>query len=143
MRAASITFGCASLTHNHGGCDRQPGFAGGRWHVAVQPPQPAAGETQRGGTIKAGSNYLRGAIVESLADPLTASVPESETQLLKFHGTYQQDDRDLRNERAAQKLEPAYELHAPRAGDGRDRHAAAMARARSAGPASAATARCG
>ena len=39
---------------------------------------------------------------------LTASVPEKETQLLKFHGTYQQDDRDLRNERAAQKLEPAY-----------------------------------
>jgi sulfite reductase (NADPH) hemoprotein beta-component len=60
--------------------------------------------------IKASSRYLRGTIVESLADRLTASVPESDIQLLKFHGTYQQDDRDLRNERARQKLEPAYEF---------------------------------
>jgi sulfite reductase (NADPH) hemoprotein beta-component len=72
------------------------------------PPQPPPEKLTEAERNKLGSNYLRGAIVESLADPLTASVPEKETQLLKFHGTYQQDDRDLRLERAAQKLEPAY-----------------------------------
>ena len=72
------------------------------------PPNPPPEKLSEAEKFKAASNYLRGAIVESLADPLTASVPERETQLLKFHGTYQQDDRDLRNERAAQKLEPAY-----------------------------------
>ena len=60
--------------------------------------------------IKAASRYLRGTIVESLANPLTGAVAEDDTQLLKFHGTYQQDDRDLRNERTRQKLEPAYEF---------------------------------
>lgn len=58
--------------------------------------------------IKDASNYLRGTILEGLADPITYSIAESDTQLTKFHGTYQQDDRDLRNERKRQKLEPAY-----------------------------------
>jgi sulfite reductase (NADPH) hemoprotein beta-component len=74
-------------------------------HVGPQSPPENLSEAE---AHKLSSNYLRGAILESLADPLTASVPERETLLLKFHGTYQQDDRDLRNERAAQKLEPAY-----------------------------------
>ncbi len=72
------------------------------------PPQPSPEKLSEAEYLKAGSNYLRGSIVEALADPLTASVPERETHLLKFHGAYQEDDRDLRNERAAQKLEPAY-----------------------------------
>ena len=29
---------------------------------------------------------------------------------MKFHGSYMQDDRDLRNERQRQKLEPAYQF---------------------------------
>lgn len=58
--------------------------------------------------IKADSRLLRGTIVQGLADPLTGAMPESDTQLLKFHGTYQQDDRDLRSERRRQRLEPAY-----------------------------------
>lgn len=58
--------------------------------------------------LKAGSRYLRGAIAASLADPVTGSVPEDDAKLLKFHGTYQQDDRDLRQERLRRKLEPAY-----------------------------------
>ena len=58
--------------------------------------------------IKKRSNYLRGTIVESLADPLTGALAEDDTQLTKFHGFYQQDDRDLRAERARRKLEPAY-----------------------------------
>ena len=72
------------------------------------PPQPPPEKLSEAEHNKLGSNFLRGAILPSLADPITASVPEKETQLLKFHGTYQQDDRDLRNERAVQKLEPAY-----------------------------------
>jgi sulfite reductase (NADPH) hemoprotein beta-component len=61
-------------------------------------------------TLKARSNYLRGSIVRSLADPLTGSVAEGDTKLMKFHGIYQQDDRDLREERRQQKLEPAWQF---------------------------------
>ncbi|WP_158736328.1 assimilatory sulfite reductase (NADPH) hemoprotein subunit [Alteribacillus sp. YIM 98480] len=58
--------------------------------------------------IKRESNYLRGTLEESLADPLTAAVSADDAQLTKFHGSYLQDDRDVRNERRQQKLEPAY-----------------------------------
>lgn len=58
--------------------------------------------------LKEGSDYLRGTIKESLADPVTGAVTADDAKLLKFHGTYQQDDRDLRTERMRQKLEPAY-----------------------------------
>ena len=58
--------------------------------------------------IKLASNYLRGTIEEGLADPTTGAISASDQQLTKFHGTYMQDDRDLRDERKAQGLEPAY-----------------------------------
>jgi sulfite reductase (NADPH) hemoprotein beta-component len=58
--------------------------------------------------IKRASRGLRGTLVESLHDPLTGAIRESDTQLIKFHGSYMQDDRDLRAEREHQKLEPAY-----------------------------------
>lgn len=58
--------------------------------------------------VKEESRYLRGTIEESLADTATGAVTENDTKLLKFHGTYQQDNRDLRGERMRQKLEPAY-----------------------------------
>lgn len=58
--------------------------------------------------LKAGSDGLRGTLVDSLADPLTGALREGDAQLLKFHGSYQQDDRDVREERRKQKLEPAY-----------------------------------
>jgi len=58
--------------------------------------------------IKKASRGLRGTLVESLADPLTGAIRDSDTQLIKFHGSYMQDDRDLRAEREHQKLEPAY-----------------------------------
>ena len=60
--------------------------------------------------IKIQSNYLRGTLVESFADSLTASIPEEDNRLMKFHGSYMQDDRDLRLERQKQKLEPAYQF---------------------------------
>ena len=58
--------------------------------------------------IKAASNYLRGTIAEGLADPVTGAISDDDNKLLKFHGSYLQDDRDLREERRQQKLEPAY-----------------------------------
>jgi sulfite reductase (NADPH) hemoprotein beta-component len=58
--------------------------------------------------IKASSRRLRGTIAEGLIDPLTGAIAESDTHLSKFHGIYQQDDRDIRSERKRQKLEPAY-----------------------------------
>ncbi len=58
--------------------------------------------------IKAASRNLRGTLLDSLEDPLTGAISEADTQLSKFHGIYQQDDRDQRSERKRQKLEPAY-----------------------------------
>ncbi|QYJ86843.1 assimilatory sulfite reductase (NADPH) hemoprotein subunit [Shewanella mesophila] len=58
--------------------------------------------------LKTDSNYLRGTIEEGLDTSLTGSFSDGDQQLIKFHGFYQQDDRDLRNERKEQKLEPLY-----------------------------------
>src|SRR5690625_5026891 len=60
--------------------------------------------------IKDESHHLRGTIRESLIDRATGAVPEDDTKLTKFHGVYQQDDRDLRSERQKQKLEPHYQF---------------------------------
>jgi sulfite reductase (NADPH) hemoprotein beta-component len=60
--------------------------------------------------IKDTSNYLRGTLVKSLQNPLTGALAEDDTQLSKYHGIYQQDDRDLRDERRKQKLEPHYQF---------------------------------
>ena len=58
--------------------------------------------------LKARSRYLRGNLAEDMADPLTGGVSEDSAQLLKFHGMYLQDDRDLRPERTKKKLEKAF-----------------------------------
>ncbi len=58
--------------------------------------------------IKAASRHLRGTLENGLQDPLTGAIAESDTHVSKFHGIYQQDDRDIRSERKRQKLEPAY-----------------------------------
>lgn len=60
--------------------------------------------------IKAESRRLRGSLLESLADPVTGALREDDQTLIKYHGSYQQDDRDLRDERRRQKLEPAYQF---------------------------------
>ncbi|KRG45023.1 sulfite reductase [Stenotrophomonas pictorum JCM 9942] len=61
-------------------------------------------------SIKAESNRLRGSLLESLADPVTGALREDDQTLIKYHGSYQQDDRDVRDERRRQKLEPAYQF---------------------------------
>ena len=60
--------------------------------------------------IKAASRHLRGTIEEGLNDPVTGAISDDDTKLLKFHGSYMQDDRDIRDERRRQKLEPAYDF---------------------------------
>jgi sulfite reductase (NADPH) hemoprotein beta-component len=59
-------------------------------------------------TIKARSNFLRGTLAESLTDELTGALAPGDEQLCKFHGFYQQDDRDLRADRLVRWLEPDY-----------------------------------
>ena len=59
-------------------------------------------------TIKEKSNFLRGTLEESLRDEITGAIADDDMQLIKFHGSYQQADRDLDSERKRQKLEPLY-----------------------------------
>lgn len=68
----------------------------------------AGGEVSSFETLKANSNGLRGTLVESLNDPITGSLRPDDQLLIKFHGTYQQQDRDYDEERKKQKLEPLY-----------------------------------
>lgn len=58
--------------------------------------------------IKETSRLLRGTIAEGLKHTETGALVEDDTQLLKFHGSYMQDDRDVRAERAKKKLEKAF-----------------------------------
>jgi sulfite reductase (NADPH) hemoprotein beta-component len=65
-------------------------------------------ERSRNEHIKEGSRFLRGGIAEGLRQSETGAIDEDDTQLTKFHGIYQQDDRDLRPERAKKKMEKAF-----------------------------------
>ena len=58
--------------------------------------------------IKHKSGRLRGTLVESLGNALTGALADDDQTLIKYHGSYQQDDRDLREERRRQKLEPDF-----------------------------------
>ncbi|CUU25044.1 assimilatory sulfite reductase (NADPH) hemoprotein subunit [Duffyella gerundensis] len=60
--------------------------------------------------LKKESNYLRGTIVEDLDNGLTGGFTGDNFLLIRFHGMYQQDDRDIRAERAEQKLEPRHAM---------------------------------
>ena len=60
--------------------------------------------------IKRNSRGLRGTLHEGLADPATGSIAEADTVLTKFHGLYQQDDRDQRQVRREARLEPLYQF---------------------------------
>ena len=69
-------------------------------------------QLSRNETIKERSNFLRGTIAEGLSERITGAIAEDDTQLTKFHGIYQQDDRDLRPERAKKKMEKAFSFMA-------------------------------
>ena len=74
---------------------------------ANKPPVKKPSEVEN---LKTASNFLRGTILQSFDNRITASVPDSDNVLLKFHGTYMQDNRDLRDERSRQRLEPAFDF---------------------------------
>jgi len=58
--------------------------------------------------IKEASDYLRGTLAEGLREEITGAIVEDDQQLVKFHGMYLQDDRDLRPERTRKKMEKAF-----------------------------------
>src|SRR5205809_4675349 len=57
--------------------------------------------------IKEASRGLRGSLAPELAAD-TSHFEDAAAQLLKFHGVYQQDDRDTRRQRSDAGLEPDY-----------------------------------
>jgi sulfite reductase (NADPH) hemoprotein beta-component len=65
-------------------------------------------ELSRNERIKEASDYLRGTLAEGLREEVTGAIVEDDQQLVKFHGMYLQDDRDLRPERARKKMEKAF-----------------------------------
>jgi len=68
---------------------------------------PVQGPPSKNEGIKARSHALRGTIAEGLGNVVTGALADDDTQLTKFHGIYQQDDRDLRAERGRKRMEPA------------------------------------
>lgn len=76
-------------------------------NLVLKAPEGPPSDVER---IKEKSNYLRGTIAESMLEQISAGICDDDNRLMKFHGSYLQDDRDLRNERQKQKLEPAYQF---------------------------------
>lgn len=58
--------------------------------------------------LKIASGYLRGGLADGLLKHATGAISDDDGQLVKFHGMYLQDDRDLRPERTKKKLDKAY-----------------------------------
>ncbi|MBG9767525.1 assimilatory sulfite reductase (NADPH) hemoprotein subunit [Bacillus vallismortis] len=73
----------------------------------LKAPDGSPSDVER---IKQESDYLRGTLKEVMLDRISAGIPDDDNRLMKHHGSYLQDDRDLRNERQKQKLEPAYQF---------------------------------
>lgn len=67
------------------------------------------GEGSKVEHIKIESDHLRGQIAEELEQD-TSHFSEPQIQLMKFHGVYQQEDRDSRQTRKAEKAEKAYQF---------------------------------
>ena len=65
-------------------------------------------KVSRNERVKEASDYLRGTLAEGLREEITGAIVEDDQQLVKFHGMYLQDDRDLRSERTRKKMEKAF-----------------------------------
>ena len=72
---------------------------------SVEPPKPEAPKRSAVDVIKEGSHDLCGTVAEGLVKE-TTHFEEADKQRLMFHGTYQQDDRDVRKGRVKAKQEP-------------------------------------
>lgn len=77
-----------------------------RSHDISQPVESLHDNEQ----LKARSRYLRGTITEGLSNTTTGAIPGDDPLLMKFHGIYQQDDRDIRAQRRQRFLEPLYQF---------------------------------
>ncbi len=67
------------------------------------------GEGSKVERIKESSHHLRGQIAEELSQD-TSHFTEDQIQLMKFHGVYQQENRDVRQQRKAEGTEKAYQF---------------------------------
>ncbi|WP_226960777.1 assimilatory sulfite reductase (NADPH) hemoprotein subunit [Thalassotalea sp. LPB0316] len=78
--------------------------------ILGQGPIIVEGKKADNERIKGESNFLRGTIADDLNDRITGGFTADNFQLIRFHGMYQQDDRDIRAERQKQKLEPMHNV---------------------------------
>lgn len=76
----------------------------------INPELQVQGQLSDNERLKAQSDNLRGTITTDLKDEITGGFTGDNFMLIRFHGMYQQDDRDLRAERAEQKLEPLHNV---------------------------------
>ncbi|MCC5825674.1 assimilatory sulfite reductase (NADPH) hemoprotein subunit [Alkalimonas sp.] len=76
----------------------------------INPAFVAQGKLSDNERLKTESDHLRGTITADLQDEITGGFNGDNFMLIRFHGMYQQDDRDIRAERAAQKLEPLHNV---------------------------------
>ncbi|SNY49313.1 sulfite reductase (NADPH) beta subunit [Arsukibacterium tuosuense] len=76
----------------------------------IKPELQVSGKLSDNERLKAESKHLRGTIEQDLSDDITGGFNGDNFMLVRFHGMYQQDDRDIRAERAAQKLEPLHNV---------------------------------
>ncbi|HZZ58124.1 MAG TPA: NADPH-dependent assimilatory sulfite reductase hemoprotein subunit [Opitutaceae bacterium] len=76
--------------------------------MSTTPTEPTAQPLHKNEQLKADSNYLRGRVRADLEDTSSGTVPDDSNQLMKFHGVYSQDDRDLRAQRRKEGKEKAF-----------------------------------
>ncbi|WP_281559475.1 assimilatory sulfite reductase (NADPH) hemoprotein subunit [Thalassomonas sp. RHCl1] len=76
----------------------------------INPDLVVDGKLADNERLKGQSDLLRGTITQDLGDQMTGGFTADNFQLIRFHGMYQQDDRDIRAERQKQKLEPLHNV---------------------------------
>ena len=76
----------------------------------INPDLQVQGQLSDNERLKKDSQLLRGTITKDLKDEITGGFTGDNFMLIRFHGMYQQDDRDIRPERAQQKLEPLHNV---------------------------------
>jgi sulfite reductase (NADPH) hemoprotein beta-component len=76
----------------------------------INPDLQVQGQLSDNERLKKDSQLLRGTITKDLKDEITGGFNGDNFMLIRFHGMYQQDDRDIRPERAQQKLEPLHNV---------------------------------
>jgi sulfite reductase (NADPH) hemoprotein beta-component len=78
--------------------------------LQVDGPLIVEGKLADNERLKSASRFLRGTIEPDLTNHVTGGFTGDNFQLIRFHGMYQQDDRDIRAERNKQKLEPLHNV---------------------------------